>query len=1058
MVRQPIHRSVIAVADMVPALKGVAVKMFLLTNCTKLGSFMVVRDSRSGGFRVSLLLEKPQRGIAAGHTRSEGSNAEAKNLPYSRSKPMKPKTIIVACFIACTIAGSVFGAVTGEIRGHVTSVKTGDPLMGVSVLIKGTTMGAKTGSDGSYNILNVPVGTYTLAFSSIGYGKLEVEDVRVSADLVTTEDRQLAEEITATGRVVTVTAKRPLVVMDKTTTVNIVSGEQLKVMPVRGFEQAVSLQNSVVRMLINNDGNVRLRGQRETVASGGELNLRGGRPSEVAYYVDGFSQQDPLSGISTSNIANNAIKEIEVTSGAFSAEYGHVASGIVNVVTNSGTDEYHGTVDMVTDNVLDKSYDQNFYSMDFGGPVPGTDKAFFFVSGERRWLADRSPSVKTEEFFKEFSLDTNTSLNLKDLQRLPANSLSGWSAQGKIDIELASSVKLALNCNYSLDRWQEYTHGYLFDYRHCPRYEDVNYGANAKIVHNLDANTYYNLSVSYFLTERINGDGVVFDDPLGYRRYYPETGIYYTNPEWEDLNLFRDPSGPIFASQVDTSVKTGEPGDTVLFNAESLFDNYLHRKSYYIGFKGDFNKQAGLYHTLKLGFDFQRHTLRYYENLIPTNKDGVDSKYVNRYGFDALGTESDNLDYRNDTKHPINFGVYAQDRFDWRGIIINFGLRFDMFDYKALRIRDLGHPLDPGGVTGVEQLDRSDLEDSKTFTRLSPRLGISFPISDRTQFHVNYGKFYQRPDLVNLYVGYDFFEESIARGFYYPFSSPNLEPEKTTQYEAGITHQFGANTAFGITAYYKDVQDLTQIFHQSPAIPTTYDFFANSDYGTIKGIDLNLVTRRANNIRLDLKYTVSWASGTGSYAQTQYNIAWQNPLYPPKTTAPLDYDQRHHIAGVLDLRTGQGEGVKLGDRFPLENMVLNTVVKVASGTPFTQMDVFDNATEVAVNPQPIGSVNGGRLPWVFNIDLKLEKTLKIGRYTAVPYVWIQNLLDQENVAVVYESSGRADVTGWLATEEGRVWAESTKDQNGEYMYRLKESNPRNYGPPRVVYFGLRMAF
>ena len=971
---------------------------------------------------------------------------------------MISKTIVVACILACTIAGSVFGAVTGDIRGNVTSAKTGDPLLGVSVLVKGTTMGAKTGPDGGYIILNVPVGTYTLVFSSIGYGTLEVENVHVSADLSTTENRQLIEEVTATGKVVTVTAQRPMVVLDKTTTVNVLSGEDLKMMPVRGFEQAVSLQNSVVRMLINNDTNVRLRGQRETVASGGELNLRGGRPSEVAYYVDGYSQQDPLSGISTSNIANNAIKEIQVTSGTFSAEYGNVASGIVNVVTNSGTKSYHGTVDMVTDNVLSKSYDQNFYSMDFGGPVPGTDKAFFFVSGERRWLGDRSPSVNTEEIYKAFSLDANTSLNFKDLQRLPANSLSGWSAQGKIDVDLASSVKLAFNGNYSLDRWQEYTHGYLFDYRHCPRYKDENYGVNAKMVHNLNPRTYYNVSVSYFMTERINGDGIVFDDPLAYRRSYDVTGRYYADPEWEDLNLFRDPNGAVLASQVDPSVAAGSPGDTALFYVQSLFDNYLHRKSSYVSIKGDFNRQAGLYHTLKLGFDFQRHTLRYYENLVPTNRDGIVPEYLNRYGFDEYGNESDNPDFRNDAKHPLNFGAYMQDRFDWRGIVINFGLRFDLFDYRALRIKDLRYPLDPGGATGLNNLERSDLEDGKTFTRLSPRLGIGFPISDKTQFHINYGKFYQRPDLVNLYVGYDFMAARISGGYYYPFPSPNLEPEKTTQYEAGITHQFGVNTVLGITAYYKDVTDLTQIFHQSPAVPTTYDFFANSDYGTIKGIDFNLITRRATHVRLDLKYTLSWALGTGSYSQTQYNVAWQNPLYPPKTTAPLDYDQRHHLSGVLDLRTGKGEGVKLGDRFPIENMSLSTVVKIASGTPYTQMDVFDNATEAAVNPQPISSVNGGRMSWVFNIDLKVEKELTIGRYTVVPYVWVQNLLNYENVALVYESSGRPDVTGWLATEEGQVWVESTKDQNGEYLYRLKESNPRNYGPPRMILFGLKMAF
>ena len=285
-----------------------------------------------------------------------------------------------------------------------------------------------------------------------------------------------------------------------------------------------------------------------------------------------------------------------------------------------------------------------------------------------------------------------------------------------------------------------------------------------------------------------------------------------------------------------------------------------------------------------------------------------------------------------------------------------------------------------------------------------------------------------------------------------------LEPEKITQYEAGITHQVGNNTAIEVTAYYKDVQDQTQIFHQSPAYPQVYDYFANSDYGTIKGIDFELAMRRTRNLRLDLKYTLSWATGTGSYAQTQYNVAWQNPLEPPKTTAPLDYDQRHNIVGIIDFRTSKSEGPQLGNIFPIENMSANAIVQIYSGTPYTPMNLFDAATEAAVNPEPNGHINSRAIPWGFNIDLKVERKFKIGEFDVVPYVWVQNLLDRENVATVYESSGKPDVTGWLTTLDGQEFVRNTADDNGGYFYELKERNPRNYAGPRVIMFGLRMAF
>jgi outer membrane receptor protein involved in Fe transport len=414
--------------------------------------------------------------------------------------------------------------------------------------------------------------------------------------------------------------------------------------------------------------------------------------------------------------------------------------------------------------------------------------------------------------------------------------------------------------------------------------------------------------------------------------------------------------------------------------------------------------------------------------------------------------ETNSEGYRNNVKHPINFGFYLEDQFDWSDFIVSAGLRFDYFDYKALRIANVEAPFATSG--GELTLDEGDLLQSKKFTRLSPRIGIGFPVTDKTQLHINYGKFFQRPDLRRLYLGYDFFEARVTGGSYYPFSSPNLEPEKTTQYEFGLTHQLGTNTAFSITAYYKDVQGLTQIFHQSPADPQFYDFFANTDYGTIKGVDLSLSVRRTNNIQLDLKYTLAYASGTGSYSQTQYIVAWQNPQFPPKTTSPLDYDQRHTLIGIFDWRTGAKQGPKIGNTFILENMGLNIIAQASSGTPYTPIRRENEITLAAFTPKPIGQINSANMPWSFVIDLKLERKVKIGQNTLVPYIWVKNLLDRDNILSVYEGTGKADNTSWLGTPEGQVFVSNY----GDTEYRMQQENPKNYSNPRMILFGLRMSF
>lgn len=714
------------------------------------------------------------------------------------------------------------------------------------------------------------------------------------------------------------------------------------------------------------------------------------------------------------------------------------------MTTNSGTDEFHGNFEVVSDNIASPfgydSFDQNWYSGDLSGPIPGLEKGYFFFSGERRYMADREPSIKTKEVFEEFGIDPNND----NLQRLPYNSLKGWSYQGKVDYAFTPNFKLQLSGNGSIDRWQEYRHYYYNpafpqQIKHTPLYEDKNLGLNAKVTHTLNAETFYNLSLSYFDTQRKRGDGVVFDDVEAYDRGF-------ANPEYDNFNLFRE----------GNVVVDGGTGDTIGY-VPSFWPNYFDRRSSYIGAKGDMTSQLSASHTTKVGFDFQRHTVRYFENLNATQ--GYASERVNRFGFDEDGKVADGDSYVNEAKHPVNLGLYIQDRFEWRGLIISGGLRFDYFDYKALRLKDVTRPFGPVN-DGI--IDPEDLEESEKFTRLSPRLGISFPVSDRTQMHINYGIFYQRPDLRRLYNGYDFLEARIGAGSFYPFASPNLKPETITQYEVGVTQQLGDNTAFSVTAYYKDVKDLTQIFHQA-ATPYSYDFYSNTDFGTVKGMDFNLTMRRTRNMSVELRYSLSYATGTGSYANSQYNIAWKNPQGAPKSTNPLDYDQRHSIIGIFDVRTGKGEGPVFGNFRPFENFGWNTVVQLASGVPYTPTQIYDGVTvNAAVQQIPTGGINSARLPWQFSVDMKLERRFRIGGNQLIPYLWIRNLLDRENVVSVYEGTGKPNTSGYLETEEGQLRSESTSASTPgdefRYRYEYGQNNPKNYANPRMILVGLRLSF
>ncbi|MCK4460712.1 MAG: carboxypeptidase-like regulatory domain-containing protein, partial [candidate division Zixibacteria bacterium] len=249
---------------------------------------------------------------------------------------MNLKLIPIIVLLLCLSGGIVFGSVVGKITGEITDADTDQPVVGATVSVKDTDMGAVADQDGIYTVHNVPVGTYTLVITAVGYATVEISNVEVSADLASYHDMAVSSKAADIGKIIKVTAERPMVIKDKTASIQIVRDDELLAMPTRGFEDVVGIQSGVVAAIQSFRGGN--RSSREYTNTP-ELFIRGGRPSEVAFYVDGHSQQDPLTGTSTGNISNNAIKEIAVISGGFPVEYGHVTSGIVNVITQSGGDK-----------------------------------------------------------------------------------------------------------------------------------------------------------------------------------------------------------------------------------------------------------------------------------------------------------------------------------------------------------------------------------------------------------------------------------------------------------------------------------------------------------------------------------------------------------------------------------------------------------------------------------------------------------------------------------------------------------------------------------------------
>ncbi|MEX0746504.1 MAG: TonB-dependent receptor, partial [Rhodothermales bacterium] len=227
---------------------------------------------------------------------------------------------IFSLLAALCLLGTSANAQTGKIAGRVIDEATGESLPGVNVVIVGTTQGSTTDVDGYYSILGVRPNTYEVRASFVGFTPVVMSDIRVRIDQTTEVDFQLQEEVFE-GEELVVTAERPLVQRDLTSSSVSVSAEELEALPVLNFSDVINLQAGVV------DGH-----------------FRGGRAGEVSYMVDGISINDVFDQTFAYQVENNAIQEVQIISGTFNAEYGQAQSGVVNIVTKDGGREFEGTL------------------------------------------------------------------------------------------------------------------------------------------------------------------------------------------------------------------------------------------------------------------------------------------------------------------------------------------------------------------------------------------------------------------------------------------------------------------------------------------------------------------------------------------------------------------------------------------------------------------------------------------------------------------------------------------------------------------------------------------
>jgi len=871
-------------------------------------------------------------------------------------------------------SAALFAGQTGKISGKVVDAETGEAIIGANIVVEGTFLGASADFDGYYFINNIPPGEYRLVVSAVGYHKVTIQKVMVKIDLTTKIDIKLSSTTINIDKEQVVTAERPLVQKDLTSSSITVSASDIKMMPVENISQVINLQAGVV------DGH-----------------FRGGRSGEVAYLVDGVSVTDAFNGGFGIQLENSSIREMEVISGTFNAEYGQAMSGIVNIVTQDGSSKFNMNASAYVGNSYTNHTDvfRNLnkfgsiktkdFQLSLSGPTEVVDNLSYFVTaryyqdsgnlfGKRMYLVtDDKPVVMANPLDpSQIIIFDRHSGNGEDVAMNPYNKKS-------LNAKVTYTAK-QFKFSYSYFGDESNSRGYDHKWSWTPDGTMKHYGFShmnsLQITHVPSQSTYQSLK---FNSNYFNYKGYLYSNPYDPRYVAPTQGA---------------PAGA-------ESITFQQGGNQAGRYARQTTTNIV---------QWSINSQVSKEHKVGAGIEGRFHTIY---NHGADLRDENENDTVFTPSYRQLGAEG-NQEY---TKYPKEYAAYVQDKMEYDIMIINAGIRFDYFNPNSEVPADLRNPTNNSDFPGAGLKTKTTPK-----YQLSPRLGVSFPITDQGIIHFSYGHFFQIPNFDNLFVNSDYLITQTS-GLSQYTGNPDLKPQKTIMYEIGLQQILFPNISLNASVYYRDIRNLLGMEIVNTYEGIKYARYVNRDYGNVRGFIVTFERRFVDYFAAKLDYTYQIAEGNASDPMAAYTNAREN-LEANKKVVPLNWDQR----STLNLSVTVGQP---GD------WTVGLIASYGSGLPYTESERISNGVRFE---------NGGIKPTTYNVDLRAEKVFDIYGVRLNTFVLIYNLLDIKNEYGVNGTSGRANIDIY-ANENGTIYGLNTIQ---EYL-----NNPTSFSSPRQIRLGMQ---
>jgi len=961
------------------------------------------------------------------------------------------------CFLLLLPAAGLALA-QGSITGTVRDAVNGEGLIGVNIIVVGTSSGAATDLDGRYVIPGLRAGEYAVKVSYIGFSTKLFTGIAVQDGQETRLDVDLEEAVLSTDEEIVIIGEKPLLDVEQATSSFSISAEQLSVAPLRDVQSAVATQVGVVRDPTG-------------------LYIRGGRGDETGFIVDGVSAKDPLAGTGFGlDIGSNAFSEIEVTTGGIGAEFGDVTSGVVAVQTQDGGDRYAGFFSHKRDNLgfndgSEANYKEEIYELNLSGPIL-KNKLRFFLSGQAQ-LSDG--------FTRQTATPEKVRSSLVDNDFFTPRTGNRWNGIMKLTYDLRPGMRLQTSYQRSLTINQNtrmlqvtgnesiiqpgFQYAFILQPDNANTYAHDNMITYVRWSHVLNDRSFYDVQLSRLFT-RLRSDA----NGRPWRPANVDTELDPASIVTYPANVFVDAD----SNPVDPNALFVLPGPGLINNggiATRFHDHFAEEvtlRGTYTRFSVDKNNR------LNIGFEAKLNDYQWIDVIRPWVGAPI--------GTDQGGTSTDRLGESSDIWRvkPRRGALFGTHQIRYRGLIANLGARLEYWAPGAYVDDLIDDPAAPilDGVREAYKNDTIGLFGLRTKIRLLPKLRVSFPIQENRVMFFNYGHSTKIPHPTFVYTGLDpFFQD---RSFFADLGNPNLDPEVDISYELGLRNQFSSNDVLNVTAFWRDKFDFITVENVVVKDPTgrevTRAFRINGDFARVRGVEASYLKRIGNWFQGQMSASYSRATGLSStnndaLAQFLANgdidntfetpLAWDRPV-DLKASVTFSHDADRPwlgIPGLNRLKVYLASTFRSGQRYTPVEFKGNQV------NPFSGEQDWRPIYETVSDPSKRFSEVGASWLW---FDLNIQRLIRLGSSDLQVSLEVTNLFNQLNSVIINPVTGEAYPNVDVATTDFTTLrgnpdydvSSGTRDLRYEDPTTggLPPFNPARFLPQRHVMLGLSYRF